>query len=244
MKSPRALTLDLDDTLLDGEGLQQSIDRVCTAIAAAHPTLNADQLKLANATAWTEYWQSVADDWSLGRLESSAFSMEGWRRTLLACGCTDAIVVQEATILHREFARQTHRLYGDVLEFLDFLIESNVPIALITNGASDIQREKLGVLQIEERFVAVVVSAELGAAKPDMLPFQTAVLALGCDSGEVWHVGDNLSADVAGAQRAGLAGVWLNRHGRERAVGDPDPDLEVRSLSELSAVLRACRSGT
>jgi putative hydrolase of the HAD superfamily len=245
MQSPRALTLDLDDTLLDGEGLQESIDRVCTEIAAAHPTLDAEQLNVANAAVWEEYWvESAAADWCLGRIESSAFSMEGWRRTLLACGCTDAIVVKEATDLYREIAHQAHRLYDDVLAFLDLLVESNTPIALITNGASDIQREKLGVLQIEDRFVAVVVSAELGAAKPDVLPFQAAVLALGCESADVWHVGDNLSADVAGAQRAGLESVWLNRHGRVRAAGDPEPDLEVGSLAELAAILQEYRSET
>jgi len=239
MKPPLALTMDLDDTLLDGEGLQESIDRVCTAIASAHTTLTSDQLKSANADAWMEYWESVADDWCLGRLDSSTFSLEGWRRTLRACGCNDTVIAQEARDLHRVFAREAHRLYDDVETFLEFVANSKLPIALVTNGASDVQREKLAVLAIEDIFVAVIVSAEVGAAKPDALPFLAAVDALGCEPGSVWHVGDNLLTDVAGAQRAGLASVWLNRHGRSRVADGPVPDLEVRSLSELSAILRA-----
>ena len=239
MKRPQALTLDLDDTLLDGEGLQESIDRVCAAIAATHPTLTTDHLRAANAEAWMEYWESVADDWCLGRLDSSTFSLEGWRRSLQACGCNDTAVALEARDLHRVFAREAHRLYDDAEPFLEFVAKTKLPIALVTNGASDIQREKLEVLAIEDIFVAVIVSAEVGAAKPDALTFHAAVDALGCEPGSIWHVGDNLLTDVAGAQRAGLASVWLNRHDRSRVASDPAPDIEVRSLSELSAILQA-----
>jgi FMN phosphatase YigB (HAD superfamily) len=239
MKRPHALTLDLDDTLLDGDGLQESIDRVCVAIAAKYPTLTSSQLRSANAEAWMEYWESVADDWCLGRLDSSTFSLEGWRRTLRACGCDDVVVAKDASDLHRVFAREAHRLYDDVGRFLEFVADAKLPIALVTNGASDVQREKLRVLAIGELFVAVIVSGEIGAAKPDALPFDAAIDALGCDAGSVWHVGDNLATDVAGAQRAGLAGVWLNRDDRSRVLDDPVPDLEVRSLSELSTVLES-----
>jgi putative hydrolase of the HAD superfamily len=239
MRTPRALTLDLDDTLLDGRALEELIRQVCDSLADSHPSLDAHQLKSANAQAWSEYWMMVADDWALGRLDSASFSLEGWRRTLLACGCTDEVVVQEARDLHRTFSRETHRLYEDVPELLDFAMEANLPIALVTNGASDVQREKLEVLGIEDSFVAVVVSGELGAAKPDALPFETAVAALGCDREDVWHVGDNLMMDVVGAQRAGILAVWLNRSGRARPINDPEPDLEVATLSQLLSILRA-----
>ena len=46
--------------------------------------------------------------------------------------------------------------------------------------------------------------------------------------------GDNLAADVAGANAAGLTSVWLNRYGAVRDKGDPEPAVEISSLSELT----------
>ena len=51
--------------------------------------------------------------------------------------------------------------------------------------------------------------------------------ALGVEPGDAWHVGDSLSADVAGANAAGLGAVWLNRDGLVRRGGDPEPDHDI-----------------
>lgn len=238
LRSPSALTLDLDDTLLDGDGLAESIASVCDSLAELHPSLDAAELRSANAVAWMEYWLEVEDDWTLGRLDSASFSLEGWRRTLLACGCADDDVARTASDLHRVVARDAHRCYDDVQELLDFVEAAKLPIALITNGASDVQREKLEVLGIEDRFAAIVVSGELGAAKPSRRPFDVAVRSLDADPSRTWHVGDNLAKDVQGARSAGLVAVWLNRHGRRREAGDAVADLEVASLSGLLGAIR------
>jgi HAD-hyrolase-like len=49
----------------------------------------------------------------------------------------------------------------------------------------------------------------------------------------VWHVGDSLATDVAGAVAVGIRSVWLNRTGRQLAPSDPRPDSEITSLREL-----------
>jgi putative hydrolase of the HAD superfamily len=112
-----------------------------------------------------------------------------------------------------------------------------VPLALITNGASSIQRDKLRVLDIEDWFEAVVISAEVGFAKPDASVFGLALDKLGVAPKDAWHVGDSLWTDVAGAKAAGLTAVWLNRHGCLRGENDPEPDVEIRSLSDLMVLL-------
>src|SRR5271167_4566565 len=104
MRRPSALTLDLDDTLLDGDGLEESIVRVCVSLARLYPQLDAADLRAANAEAWMEYWVEVEDDWTLGRLDSASFSLEAWSRTLLTCGCRDDDVARTARDLHRQFA--------------------------------------------------------------------------------------------------------------------------------------------
>ncbi len=61
------------------------------------------------------------------------------------------------------------RPYPDVEPVLDHF--GHLPCALITNGASDTQRDKLRALRLENRFNAVVISADHGIAKPDARVF-------------------------------------------------------------------------
>lgn len=71
--------------------------------------------------------------------------------------------------------------------------------------------------------------------KPDPAFYGTAVAALGVDAGEVVMVGDDLRADVEGAQRAGLAGV-LVRTGKFTPAdlrADVTPDAVLDSIADL-----------
>jgi FMN phosphatase YigB (HAD superfamily) len=94
-------------------------------------------------------------------------------------------------------------------------------------------------------FAAVVVSARVGAIKPDAAIFRAAEDALGmrgAPAGTILHVGDDRRADVAGARRAGWRAAWLRRPnpgsplpgaGLEPDQGDPPADLEIDALSDL-----------
>lgn len=75
---------------------------------------------------------------------------------------------------------------------------------------------------------AVVVSAAVGAAKPEVAIFEHALALAGCAASEVVHVGDSLAEDVAGARAVGLRAVLLRRDGG----GEPGVET-IASLSEL-----------
>jgi HAD superfamily hydrolase (TIGR01549 family) len=75
---------------------------------------------------------------------------------------------------------------------------------------------------------AVVVSAEMGAAKPDARIFEEACRQLSLPPGRILHVGDSRGEDVNGAQAAGLEALWLCR-GSEQADG---PGV-IRGLHEV-----------
>ena len=237
MKPVRALSFDLDETLLDGSSLQESIVRACETIAASQPELEAARLVEANGAIWQTYWPEVEDKWTLGLLDSESLSLEAWRRTLRACGCNDESIAGLAARTHRNLGREAHRLFDDVRELFTSLKTARVPLALITNGAADTQRDKLRVLEMEDWFDVVVISGEVGLAKPDASIFRLALNKLSVEPENVWHVGDSLAADVAGAKAAGLTAVWLNRKELGRSQGDPEPDVEIRSLSDLIAFL-------
>jgi putative hydrolase of the HAD superfamily len=121
-------------------------------------------------------------------------------------------------------------------------LHQSYALALVTNGASCLQREKLAASGLDEHFDVVVVSAEFGTAKPDAAIFQHALSLLGSDAKHAAMVGDSLSRDVDGAIAAGLRGVWINRHARSRP--DDRPDLvEVSTLSDLPRRLATLPGG-
>jgi HAD superfamily hydrolase (TIGR01549 family) len=236
MTTVQALSFDLDGTLLDGSGHQDAILRTCRAIASAHPDLHADRLLAANGEVWQEYWPDVANKWTLGALDGASLSLEAWRRTLRVCGCDDESIARFARETYSHHHRQSLRLFDDVDEVIS-LLQQRVSLALVTNGASDTQREALRVLNIEHRFGAVAISGELGVAKPDARIFRVALDRLGFDPANAWHIGDDLNTDVAGAKAAGLTAVWLNRGGESRKQGVARPDHEIRSLRDLAGLL-------
>lgn len=191
----------------------------------------------ANAVEWAGLWPEVESAWTLGAMSGEAVTSEAWRRTLAACGIDDADLVRRATDLHLAETRVAQRLFGDAARLLDML-DGRFPLALITNGASDTQRSALRALDLESRFDAIVISGEVGVAKPDPAIFSLAREQIGADKATTWHVGDSLVTDVAGAKAAGLFTVWLNRDGIEQPRGPVRPDLAVDSLDDLMSHLK------
>lgn len=238
MKDIKAVLFDLDDTLLDGESFARSIVQTCERIAQRMPGLDANRLWKANAAVFQDYWPQIAHQWTHGLLTGRDVTLETWRRTLLSCDCDDEELVQFAYETHDRLGLESYELYDDAERVLSSLREADIRLGLVTNGAPDTQRVKLQALGIEPLFAAVVVSGELGIAKPDPRVFEAALAQLDVDPAAACHVGDNLTTDVAGANAAGLVSVWINRHGARCKPGDPMPDVEITSLSRLLNLFR------
>jgi len=90
----------------------------------------------------------------------------------------------------------------------------------------------LGPAGLLEHVEAVVTSAEVGVAKPDVAIFERALAIAGVEPGEAVHVGDSPEHDVAGARAAGIRPVLVARDGVA-----PGGVEAIRSLAELPALL-------
>jgi HAD superfamily hydrolase (TIGR01509 family) len=83
-------------------------------------------------------------------------------------------------------------------------------------------------------FEHMLFSSETRSIKPSPRLFRRLLETAAVAPADAVYIGDDLARDVAGAQAAGMASVWL-RHGRQRdPARDPVPDLEVDSLLELA----------
>jgi putative hydrolase of the HAD superfamily len=83
---------------------------------------------------------------------------------------------------------------------------------------------------IAQFFDPIVISTQVGAAKPEREIFAQALSRLGLRAAEALHVGDSVHADIVGAHAAGLLPVLIDRRGTEK---DAPHRCRLQSLAEL-----------
>lgn len=106
-------------------------------------------------------------------------------------------------------------------------------LGLVTNGAPEMQREKLAAAALEDDFETVVCAGYDAPAKPAPDPFDAALEALDSTAERAVHVGNSPSTDVAGAQAAGVRAAWIP-DGDAPERPDPTPDYTLESLADLT----------
>lgn len=132
----------------------------------------------------------------------------------------------------------------DILEEL----QPHCMLGLITNGYTEVQRPRLKHFDLEKYFDVMVISSEIGVAKPDPRFFDESFRQIHEIDGttsrpksEILVVGDSLTSDMTGAVRSGLPTCWYNPHGAELPTNTPfdiQPiDHMVTSLADIATVV-------
>jgi 2-haloacid dehalogenase len=127
-------------------------------------------------------------------------------------------------------------LYDGAREVLESLSDS-ASLALVTNGLSEVQRTRVDRLNLAPFFDAIVVSSEVGVAKPSPGFFDVVFERLGWPSKETaLMVGDSLTSDMRGGHDYGLATCWYNP-GRRQTNQSDITTHEISDLAELIALV-------
>jgi putative hydrolase of the HAD superfamily len=107
-------------------------------------------------------------------------------------------------------------------------------IAILTNGLTVVQRGRLARSVIRHHVSDIIISEEIGAAKPAKEFFDTAFARLGQPSKrEVLMIGDGWASDIQGAIQYGIDACWFNP-GRKSRPTSYEITREITSLRELS----------
>jgi 2-haloacid dehalogenase len=139
---------------------------------------------------------------------------------------------EELSVSYVEQLGLRTEMIDGALETLQQLKESS-RFALITNGLTAVQRSRLSLSPIKDFFEAIIISEEIGSAKPYTAFFEVAHERTGRPpKSEILVIGDNLSSDIRGGIGFGVDTCWFNPH------GDPRPEglaitYEIRNLREL-----------
>jgi putative hydrolase of the HAD superfamily len=241
----QAVLLDLDATLLaySEDFWEQTIGASAAALAREVPGLPAAELARSYRQRFIAHWKT-AEATESAVVRSAVDGYPDWRlvwsQALTALGFAKPELADQVTEEYRQVRNRSYRLYDDVLEVLPELRRRAGATGLVTNGASQTQRDKIAVTGLASCLDVIMISGEAGAAKPDPEIFDLALSKLGVPPEAAWHVGDSLGADIAGARNAGLAeAIWINRPGFPAPSGAPRPTRVVGSLRDLLPLLDA-----
>lgn len=133
---------------------------------------------------------------------------------------------------YHEFARPMAGA-GDLLAVLR---RRGFKLGVVTNGWTDFQLRTVATIGIRDAIDAVLVSEAEGLRKPDARLFRRAAERLGVATGSCLFIGDNPTADVLGAEDAGMRAIWLRR-GIPWPDHHPSAQLQVDDLIDVARLL-------
>lgn len=128
------------------------------------------------------------------------------------------------------------------VDFVDFAPEllnklsNNYRMAIVTNGLSEVQRPRLSLSEIDRMFEHIVISDEIGSAKPQEAFFKHCHKLIETPHKEVLVIGDTLKSDVKGGNEFGYDTCWFN-HDVLPPDGENEAKYEVNHLRELLRLL-------
>jgi putative hydrolase of the HAD superfamily len=246
----KAVIFDLDDTLIDWSGTVEPGDvrqarhlkHVFDFIGEQHPLDDLDAFIQAYRRRSSETWDA---SWT-GDLRAPVM---GEDLVYIAEQLGAPANTLNADALMRSYqwcAADGCGPFPETLEALTLLRDRGVKLGLVTNAyqpmwARDIELQTFELLDFFQdcRFSA----ADFGYLKPHPSIFQAVLGCLDVEPSEAVFVGDDVEADIVGAQAAGIFAVLRSSKRREQILNGTQPDSRIDSLLELPAILDSAFPG-
>lgn len=227
------IIFDLDHTLWD---FDRNAQRVLDTLYQVH---FADE-KVFDELAFNRTYQKINkqlwQDYHAHRIDKATLRAERFALTFQELGVDPQLMPISSIELDRQFVEGTAKMDGvfpHCHRVLDALSE-HFRLHIMTNGFVEVQQRKLASAKLDGYFDHLFISETIGANKPAPEIFQHAMNVLGAEFDQCLMVGDNLEADVGGAQGVGMDQVWFNP-AQEQIKHNAT--YEVHCLSELPSIL-------
>ncbi len=172
-------------------------------------------------------WQAV----ERGEIKPSVVKLKRFELLLEAIGIASPAVDLSANYL--ECLAACSELIEDASEVLQALHAKKYRIAILTNGLQVVQRGRLARSVIRDHITDMIISEEIGHAKPAKEFFDIAMARLGNPSKrDVLMIGDGWNSDILGAVQYGIDACWYNPAKKPRPT-HLEITREIASLREL-----------
>ena len=234
---PRAMLIDMDDTILSAYGRPEiAWNHIAAEFADELAPLPPPAVAAAVLRFAKNFWANAEPAWRLKLGEARRLTVQGGFDALAAAGHKQLPADLAARIADRFSAYRDEEMFvfPGAHDAIDELRTRGVKLALVTNGAADTQRAKVKRFELAHRFHHVQIEGEHGFGKPEERAYLHAMDALGVTAADTWMIGDNLEWEVEAPQRLGIYSIWMDVHGDGLPPGSTvKPDRIIRSLGEL-----------
>lgn len=217
------LLFDADDTLFHFDGAL-GLEALFNRFDAVFTADDFSQFQTLNKPLWDDYAQGLVT--------------------------ADEVQIRRFVPLAERFGVPPEQLNSDFISAMAELCEplpgalnlvhalsDKVQLGIITNGFTELQDRRMRRVGFDRHFDLLVISEQVGVAKPHLDIFEHAFARMNNPARErILMVGDNLHTDVQGGRNAGIDTCWLNHHGKQAPV-HLQPTFEVNNLMQLHQLL-------
>jgi putative hydrolase of the HAD superfamily len=233
---PRAMLIDMDDTILSAYGRPEiAWHHIASEFAGEFAPLLPQQVANAVLNSARQFWGAAGAEWRLKLEEARRIVVGNGLAALTANGhalpADLAIRIADRFTAYRD---EEMFIFPGAHDAIDEFKARGVKLALVTNGAAESQRAKVERFELAHRFDHIQIEGEHGFGKPEERAYLHAMEALGVTASDTWMIGDNLEWEIVAPQRLGIYAIWMDVHGEglppESTV---KPDRIIRSLTEL-----------
>ena len=179
-----------------------------------------------NAKCWKDY--------AAGRLSKEVLRSLRFERTLIQLGARKGKRLKDLAetmgVRYVEISPQLPHLIPGAIETLTALAQRGHRMFILTNGFEEVQHIKVENSGLASFFEGVYTSDALGHKKPHQEAFAAALSKAKARPENAIMIGDDLVADVLGAQGMGMRSVHFNPHDE---VHGREVWQSIRRLEEL-----------
>ena len=219
------ILMDADNTIYDFDASERNAIRETLVVAGITAPDAAQVYSEYNKQCWRAFEKGLMDQPTI-RIRRFEMLFEHYR--------CQADVASVARFYTDALARQCIPYPG--IEPVLRTITKHLPVVVLTNGLSSVQHSRFDASPLSPMLSGMLVSEEVGAPKPDPRMFRLALEQHGVsDPRRALMIGDSLTSDILGANRAGVDACWFNPE-RKPLTGDVHVEYEIHRVEEMPLI--------
>jgi len=219
---------DADGVLFDFEKAERyALEKLMKHYKVEYnPEYHLKHYKIINSAVWDEFEREL--------ISAETLKTERFRRFFDRMGMV--LEPSEVSLTYLDYLSEGSFLLGKPIEVLDKL-KDRVRMILITNGLSRVQNGRLKKSNLKVYFEEIIISEEVGYAKPNPEIFRIALEKINyLEKDKVLMVGDSIKSDIQGGINFGIDTCWFNPMNKENRSGII-PTYEIQELIELEKII-------
>ncbi len=226
-----SVIFDMDGTLIEHTW---QLDQITEAL---FEKFSESLLSVSHNEFFDIFWKKSEDLWYMmvdGAIDGNTVARYSYFNTLRSLD-QNTDLAKDMLDTWNELVLAEAQPFSDTFDVLTKLSQK-FTTGILTNGFVTLQRGKIEKYKLGDYVDFTLVSEEAGYHKPDKRVFEAMLEMAGDNSSpqNTLYIGDNLIADVQGAQSAGITPILMN----PRDNLEPPADvLKIRKLSELLDLL-------